>query len=179
GESSSVVLSYTAGEVGGQEMLVIKNTTNPDQEATAFVNVKVQGLIPLPSSPNYIVSSNDANHPSFTYGTPVLNGVINSVADEYKNVITSGTLKISINDMSLINGGLFDIGGTWSTPHASHRVGEDVDINSLPIDVNTKNPIPRNRQEVKEFISKIKPVFEVRLGCEQIQEYKSIHFRCP
>lgn len=177
GESSSVVLSYTAGEVGGQEMLVIKNTTNHGQESTAFVNVKVQGLIPLPVSSNYIASSNDGNHPSFTYGTPALISIINSVADEYKNVVTSDTLKISINDMSLINGGLFDIGGSWSTPHASHRVGEDVDINSQPINITTGKRSPKDSLPTKELILKIKSIFD-RLGCEQIIEQKSIHFRC-
>jgi len=35
---------------------------------------------------------------------------------------------LNINDMSLPNGGLFDILGHWTPRHHTHRVGRDVDI---------------------------------------------------
>jgi hypothetical protein len=37
--------------------------------------------------------------------------------------------QLSVNDMSLIKGGLFDIKATWALPHSGHREGKDADIN--------------------------------------------------
>jgi len=36
---------------------------------------------------------------------------------------------LSINDISLPRGGLFDYEETWNPPHAEHRTGTDADIN--------------------------------------------------
>jgi hypothetical protein len=38
--------------------------------------------------------------------------------------------KIFVNDMSLIDGGLYDIYHNWMPPHITHRDGRRVDINS-------------------------------------------------
>jgi hypothetical protein len=40
---------------------------------------------------------------------------------------TSGVI-LSINDMSLERGGVFDISGAWSQPHKLHREGLSVDV---------------------------------------------------
>jgi hypothetical protein len=37
-------------------------------------------------------------------------------------------LVLGVNDMSLVNGGLFDICGTWQQGHTYHRIGSSVDI---------------------------------------------------
>ena len=36
-----------------------------------------------------------------------------------------------LNDISLPNGGLFDINPNWNPPHKSHRIGKDVDIENI------------------------------------------------
>ena len=38
---------------------------------------------------------------------------------------------LGLNDLSLRQGGLFDIAGTWTTPHDSHRKGTSVDIDGI------------------------------------------------
>ena len=37
-------------------------------------------------------------------------------------------INLYVNDMSLIEGGLFDIKGNWKTPHVTHRGSRQVDI---------------------------------------------------
>jgi hypothetical protein len=93
-------------------------------------------LSPLPdnASPFYIknrrpnqTSVDHKNDVAF-YGTN--NAITNlyKIADWY-NWLTNLQFQLSINDMSLIRGGLFDIRGNYSTPHKTHRTGESVDIN--------------------------------------------------
>jgi murein endopeptidase len=36
--------------------------------------------------------------------------------------------KVEVNDMSLPRGGLFDHKGNWETPHRTHRLGLNADI---------------------------------------------------
>jgi hypothetical protein len=44
--------------------------------------------------------------------------------------------RLSINDISLSKGGLFDWQTNWVKPHQTHRKGTDVDINQAPVDAN-------------------------------------------
>jgi hypothetical protein len=70
----------------------------------------------------------DPNHPdpvAFT-GSALTLQMLPLVAENYW--ILSGR-RLSVNDMSLIKGGLFDINATWVPPHSSHREGKDADIN--------------------------------------------------
>lgn len=39
---------------------------------------------------------------------------------------------IRYNDISLPNGGLFDVKGTWTTSHQLHRLGQNIDIRTRP-----------------------------------------------
>lgn len=59
------------------------------------------------------------------------------LADEYKSI--SGRT-LSVNDMSLPKGGLFDIKGTWQPSHFTHHVGKDADLNrgNIPCEKNQK-----------------------------------------
>ncbi|MEW5745386.1 MAG: hypothetical protein AB1805_08125 [Nitrospirota bacterium] len=41
-----------------------------------------------------------------------------------------------ISDMSLPKGGLLDVNENWSTPHKSHRMGEDTDISAKSVPTN-------------------------------------------
>jgi hypothetical protein len=40
--------------------------------------------------------------------------------------------RLPINDISLEQGGLFDIGDGWNVPHREHRVGLTADMRSPP-----------------------------------------------
>jgi murein endopeptidase len=56
-----------------------------------------------------------------------LNGALVGLADDYAELYPGS--KLYYNDASLVGGGLMDISGEWQNPHASHRVGEDSDVN--------------------------------------------------
>lgn len=68
---------------------------------------------------------------------------------------------MSVNDISLPTGGLFDFNSTWKAPHQTHRTGKDVDINQI-------NDIPCNLDvsltQVIKNLSTIHPGLE--LTCE-------------
>lgn len=98
-------------------------------------------------------------HPQSHFGTSTFNGVLASIANYWftvENPNTSGPSlfahspvpPLAINDMTLVDGGVFDLNGTWqpnaataSTPgisHKYHRWGDEADVGSgaLPAGVN-------------------------------------------
>jgi hypothetical protein len=70
-------------------------------------------------------------HPDGHFGTRLFNATLDDIALQWKTV-NKNNLVLPINDMSLIDGGLFDIGANWSTSggHAQHRWGIEADIGS-------------------------------------------------
>jgi hypothetical protein len=95
------------------------------------VDVGVTGLSSLPDSPSLYnkVRNPDAGHTDAVafYGTSSAQSNLGNIAAWY-NFLTFGSV-LSINDMSLIKGGLFDVKSNYSTPHSWHRSGTSVDIN--------------------------------------------------
>jgi hypothetical protein len=95
-------------------------------------DIGIRNLAELPTLPpggDYVkVRSPDTNHPdsvAFT-GSAFTLQMLPLVAQNFQ-IISGRTL--SVNDMSLVKGGLFDIGAQWTPPHKSHREGKDADIN--------------------------------------------------
>lgn len=97
-------------------------------------NVEVPGLKYLPDAGPadfYIkVRGGAGAHPEAYYGTGFTVQALQLVAQNYW--VLSGR-KLSINDMSLPAGGMFDLNDQWYVTkidgHVSHRTGTDVDIN--------------------------------------------------
>lgn len=81
-----------------------------------------------------VTSQHYQNH----FGTPTLVGDVVQLASQYF-AKTGKTLQL--NDMSLPQGGLFDIGNDWLAPHFLHRDGNSVDFNKSHID---GSPVDRN-----------------------------------
>ncbi len=96
------------------------------------IDVAIDGLAMLPDEgPDdlYIkVRNPDINHPNSVayFGAPYAFQTLPLIAEDYW-VLTGK--KLSVNDMSLPKGGLFDIGANWKPEHDSHRLGTDADIN--------------------------------------------------
>jgi hypothetical protein len=99
------------------------------------IDVGVRNLAPLPDNPSlYIkVRNADTNHTDAVayYGTDTALNNLSTIAAWYKRV-SLGFSTLSINDMSLIKGGLFDIDADYLAPHSSHRRGRSADINKSP-----------------------------------------------
>lgn len=99
-------------------------------------DIGIQGFVKLPikdaSSGYERVRSADKQHSKEEayYGLPTTVEAIKLIAENYQ--ILSETL-LSINDMSLRKGGVFDIKGEFLPPHQTHQEGKDVDINVVDV----------------------------------------------
>lgn len=144
-------------------------------------DVGVQGLMSLPDDETVYskVRSDDNNHPNGVayYGTPLSLQMIRLVAENY--FVYSGRM-LSVNDMSLPKGGLFDIKGNWSTPHKSHREGRDADINRGRVPCSSDTEL---RQAVDRFLAPVPTVgggTRSALLCEtNNNDSKHIDFEAP
>jgi len=97
--------------------------------------VEIPGLVPLPPGNYTPTGAVSGQHTDNHYGTPNMNCVALLLADAYALAFPGE--KLRFNDMSLVQGGLFDVYGgspstTWAKPHVSHRFGRDLDIGLVP-----------------------------------------------
>ncbi len=112
------------------------------------VSLEVDGLeeLPTPTATDpYVIGRGPdsklvhSDSVSF-WGTPATNFYLRKIATLYQKLVTNQdttiypellTKKLSINDISLPRGGLFDIDGDWDEigGHSTHRNGKDADIN--------------------------------------------------
>ncbi len=123
GETGPEVIKYTSNEVSGTERIELRMDNAVKKELE--VSVKVPNLYPMSGSYLRLTGGEETIHPDNHYTTVYAMTNTWLIAETYYE-LTETTL--GINDMSIRWGGLFDINGNWSTPHLSHRTGEDVDI---------------------------------------------------
>jgi hypothetical protein len=82
--------------------------------------------MPASSAFHVVVRGGTGTHPEGTWGTLDTVGRAVYLAYEYFDLIGR---RLSINDLSLPKGGLFDINNNWTDPHITHRTGTDMDLN--------------------------------------------------
>lgn len=124
---------------------------------TYDIGIRNLATLPNPSTGDaYIkVRTQDPNHPgsvAFT-GTAFARQMLPLIAQNY--YVLSGR-QLSVNDMSLVKGGLFDIdvpNRAWRDPHSSHRQGQDADINQGGIGCDQDRDL---RTAVDQLLSKVK-----------------------
>lgn len=159
GPDGRLFVTYTSTFVAGQETITASLAENPGVSTSAVITVAVPDLVLLSTSSFYTkvggtdfhlgppTGSTDTNH----YGTVDFNTIISSVSEQFNAKFPARTIRI--NDMSLPDGGLFDIGPTgscfidfptnaipchfWARPHSYHRLGTSCDYN-LDIGLPTK-----------------------------------------
>lgn len=111
------------------------------------VDVKVDGLtlLPDPTVNDYYIKVRGGKdtHPEGYFALPSTIQAIQQVAELYYQLSLSDLgvgRKLSINDMSLPKGGMFDLNTLWwvtntiGNGHTTHRTGTDADINRDDID---------------------------------------------
>lgn len=86
------------------------------------------------------------------------------VAEEYKEL--SGRI-LSVNDMSLPRGGVFDIKGGWGASHYTHNAGKDADINRDGIQCEDNDEMDDAVAAVTETMQKIDNAWKANLVCEK------------
>ena len=102
---------------------------------TAKIDVKVDGLWPIPPSGLYALYESDGSvigatkdrHPSNHYLTTTAANKLLVIAINYHHLYPQAPV-LHVNDASLMWGGVFDINGAWQTPHSEHDRGTDIDI---------------------------------------------------
>jgi len=99
-----------------------------------------------PCRPNPPTSLHYDNH----YGTQNLINAIVNIADDYARL--NEGIRLRINDMSLVYGGLFDTNNNWRIPHRSHREGHHVDIGFNGINQDDECEMQLNRIQLEWII---------------------------
>ena len=90
-----------------------------------FNRVRLLGLEQLKGSASVKLVGQTASHPSNHWGRPALVRALKILADKF---YAKFSIPLSVNDMSLEWGGLFDHEAKWSPPHQTHRDGLSADI---------------------------------------------------
>ena len=143
-----IKLRYRAPEFGGN--VVLKAAVVPPNADTLFardtLSVHVADLVLLPAfdfhekiggTPSHHGPRLDSLHLSSRtpdnnhWVNEVVGALLVSLAVIYSEQFPSSPT-IRYNDISLPNGGLFDINGRWVTDHQLHRIGQNVDVRTSP-----------------------------------------------
>jgi hypothetical protein len=142
--TSGLATTYTSPEVSGVINVTLTGTDPngvPLVPSTFTIGVQIDGLIALAAGANFTLVGQTATHPDNHYGLGTMNATLANLADSYAAAFPGQTL--AYNDMSLVTGGLFDIGAGWSKPHVSHRFGNDADL---------RFPPPTQRRRARQLI---------------------------
>jgi hypothetical protein len=111
--------------------------TSKSHKYEEYLRIQVPGLqeLPDPGTGDLYGKTRDGkdSHPEGYYATPKTLEQLMKIAEKYYNDKDTPGRIMSVNDMSLPWGGLFDYKGTFTTPHGFHRFGTDVDINRAPV----------------------------------------------
>lgn len=140
------LISHSTPEVSGSLAIDGELTAPPNRLFCIFspsgrmlpfhftADVRIPGLEFLPASgPDYEVvrggrdTHSDADSTWATHQTIV---TLLEIAKVYRAL--SGS-KLSVNDLSLRAGGLFDVENNWMPDHQDHRTGTDADVNRVNI----------------------------------------------
>lgn len=100
--------------------------------------VGLEGLASLGGGTGYKLIGATAQHHDNHYAIPAVISAIPKIAADYQAAFP-GAPDLLINDISLRQGGIFDINGDWKTPHVTHRHGYQVDMQ--------KSTVPAAHQE--------------------------------
>lgn len=134
---------YTAPEVSGRvESTIYAYTQNgvPLYPATYDFHIAVRGLVELQEGANYNLTGSGGapcapgDHPGNHWGTATFVMDLQAIADAHAALFPAllpGDV-LRYNDMSLVEGGLFDICSTWTPKHTGHRNGANVDMGLVP-----------------------------------------------
>jgi len=106
-----------------------------------------------------------SSHPENHYGTENTLWTLLDLAMGYFET-ENGTVRI--NDISLIWGGLFDIKANWASPHRSHRIGKNVDVD----DISAEGKVITER-------SLRKVIRDLRLNVTILNEGNHFHLTFP
>jgi len=145
-------LDYVASVWGDTMKIYLQSTNNPLFKDSTSVLERVPNLVLLTEDTNYAKTGGTATHhgpPGWSQDnnhwiTVAAQDSLTNAAQEFRNGRWNRVReRMRVNDISLVFGGGFDLGGNWTedvTPpncrenlrgHCEHRLGIDVDIENL------------------------------------------------
>ena len=135
---------YQASLFGGKERIIATMTLSAAYADTDTVVVRVPGLVLLPEGDTYDKVGGTCRHHGPRNDTlyrdcrtpdddhwidpEACDSLVSAAEDFLNGEWNRARERMRINDVSLPQGGLFDVNGDWHGPHVSHRIGKDVDI---------------------------------------------------
>jgi hypothetical protein len=141
--------TYNIG-IAGTYKISAESKDVPGATAKLAILAKVDGLIPLPTNSNYQLNRGDTGgHPAGSHGTAATLSEFGNLANDFyqaqsdhntelKNCTPQKTpwfngvpVSLSINDIALPDGGVFDLGSNWKIGHQTHNRGEGGDFNKF------------------------------------------------
>jgi len=179
--NGDATFTYTAGEVGGQERIIISapELSPSGGYGDAVVLVSVVGLSRLGPSVDYFLVGETPEHPSNHYGSSLLRQEIPAVARAYMDEYDAF---LRVDDMILINGGMFDVCATWNVNdvcakvpnggHLTHRDGKNVDFGYY----HMINGQPRRVSDMVERLGNLL-IANPEINCQTT--YEGSHLECP
>ena len=133
--------TFGAPDVSGKHNITATCVSHACSGSKTFnINVKVDGLWPIPSSEYYSliedgsskIIGSTTDHTSNHYLANIASMKLwRLAADFYDYQVRHGVAKptlLHLNDASLKWGGVFDLDGDWDEPHAEHRLGTVIDV---------------------------------------------------
>jgi hypothetical protein len=188
----AIVDSLVASQISGTYLITAYLASDPSVMDTVNLNVQVPALVnfndiifPKGGKPFTLFQSSTgrANHPANDYCTPAMgDDLLLAIYDfNFWSASKEGggvPMIVSLNDMSLPWGGIFDIDVDWQTPHILHRIGHSVDINNTgPFQVqDPDNPEDTTARVPTEKGRKLQKYMNDHGEGRQIPEPNSVHF---
>lgn len=143
--NGQVAFNFNAPEAAGTHTITV-TCDKCSNSASKSVDVKVDGLEPMPQSILYTFIGQTNQHSDNHYLKPEALNKLWRIALAYQyeqqfklhdpvtGQFTVIPPPLHVNDASLKWGGLFDISGKWASPHSEHRRGTVIDVraNALP-----------------------------------------------
>lgn len=191
GSDGTVSFTFTAPEVSGTHIFTATcvQPTCTNNPATTQIDVKVDGLAPIPSSVFYrFISPNaDTNHPDNHNLKPEASAKLAAIAKAYYEatyLFKDGWIpNVMLNDASLKWGGILDCFLTcintdppsvpWGPAHGEHRRGSVVDIRArLPAVNDPNNPSADTLLYADKFIE-----IALKAGADPYPEGSHYHLR--
>lgn len=136
---------FTAPEVSGIVDVVVSCSALglPCLSSTLPIAVRIPDLVELPGGVDYQLTGSfgspgvTSRHVGNHFGTQSFVSKLQVLATQYFIAYMSqSNQRLQFNDMSLIEGGLFDVGNGWSPApdgHFEHRIGISVDVGLVPL----------------------------------------------
>jgi hypothetical protein len=125
--------TYTAPIFGGGHS--IRATMNGVTKEVG-IGVFIDGLSLLGAGDDYDLVGETTTHPINHFGTATAIANLPLIASDYLAMFP-GSAKLRFNDMSVSQGGKFEIAGDWGNgSHAEHRVGRNCDVGSSNVPTN-------------------------------------------